>query len=837
MKKKVYYGVVLALVTGIAATAYLTIGRVPMAEAGPADASAGRTQGELVVLDRGGNPAGACPLKNTDVNAEISGFLSRVTVTQTFENTFQEKIEAVYTFPLPANAAVDRMTMKVGDRVIRGTIKRKEEARAVYEAAKAEGHVASLLDQERPNIFTQSVANIMPGQSVEVSISYVDVLKYEDGAYQFVFPMVVGPRYIPGAPVGKKGGGWAPDTTKVPDASKITPPVTPPGTRTGHDVSIHVDLDAGVPIVNLASTLHDVDVRQKDGRNASIDLKDKATIPNKDFILTYEVAGGKIEDAILTHKQGDDGYFTMILQPPDRVVPADVTPKEIVFVLDTSGSMSGFPIETAKRTMKLAFDGLNPHDTFNLITFSGDTNILFPQPVPATKANLALAQRFLESRSGGGGTEMMKAIRAALDPSDAADHIRIACFMTDGYVGNDMEIISEIQKHPNARVFSMGIGNSVNRFLLDKMAEEGRGEVDYVTLDDDGEAAARRFHERVQNPLLTDVAIEWGGLPVKDIYPARIPDVFSAKPVVVCGRYTGQGAVTVRLRGNAAGRAVERDLVVTLPAVEARHDVLAKLWARTKIDDLMRQDYEGIQYGRAKPDVEEGITQIGLEHSLMTQFTSFVAVEEMTVTEGGQPRRIDVPVEMPEGVSYRGVFGADEESEQLAGGGGSGAGTIGRLSASNTSGPLMRRAPARPTAPPAPQPSRADKPKTYAPSSRMAVDTDAGYAGESAKPIDAKRQRLESKLDRALVTIVDALKQGSFTANAEQARFVKAGRAEVQVWLTTTSTNTIAKLQSLGFEVVLDPKNGKLLVGRIAIEKLEALAEVEGVRYVAPNRS
>jgi len=260
-------------------------------------------------------------------------------------------------------------------------------------------------------------------------------------------------------------------------------------------------------------------------------LKGKAEIPNRDFILRYDAAGRQIEEALLVHRSDSgDGFFTMILQPPERVTAQDVMPKELVFVLDTSGSMSGFPIEKAKETMKLALDGLYPQDTFNLITFSGDEHILFPQPVPATHENLAKAQAFLASRSGSGGTEMMKAIRAALDPSDAQDHVRIVCFMTDGYVGNDMEIISEIQKHPNARVFGFGIGSSVNRFLLDKMAEHGRGEVEYVTLSDDGSAAAKRFHERIRNPLLTDISIDWSGLNVADVYPKRIPDLFSSKP-------------------------------------------------------------------------------------------------------------------------------------------------------------------------------------------------------------------------------------------------------------------------------------------------------------------
>ena len=410
--------------------------------------------------------------------------------------------------------------MYIGERHVRGDIKRREEARAIYGAARDAGKVASLLDQERPNIFTQHVANIRPNDKVRIVISYVERLKYEDGGYEWVFPMVVGPRYIPGTPIGRMGGGWAYDTTRVPDASKITPPVAKPGTRAGHDISLAVNVDAGVPIQSLDSKTHQVFTERPAAQRASMRLKDLAVIPNKDFVLRYDVSGGKIDDAVLTHKGTRGGFFTLILQPPDKTNVEDITPKELVFVLDTSGSMSGFPIEKAKETMKLALDGLNPRDTFNLITFAGDTHILFPQPVPATSDNLRKAQQFLASRNGSGGTEMMKAITAALSPSANSQSVRVVCFMTDGYVGNENEIVREITRYSGARVFSFGIGSSVNRYLLDKMAEAGRGEVEYVALNDDGSAAARRFHERVRNPLLTDISVEWGDLPVADVYPS-----------------------------------------------------------------------------------------------------------------------------------------------------------------------------------------------------------------------------------------------------------------------------------------------------------------------------
>ncbi len=775
-----------------------------------AAALAGDT-GSLTSVDAQGKPAGLCPLKHTAVKAEITGFLARVTVTQDFENPFPRKIEAVYTFPLPHQAAVDDMTMLVGTRVVKGKIKRREEARAIYEAARAAGHVAGLLDQERPNIFTQSVANIMPGEKVKVTISYVEVLKYEAGSYEFVFPMVVGPRYIPGQPVGRTGGGWSQDTTQVPDASRITPPVAKPGTRAGHDISLEVTLDAGVPIDGLASKTHEILTERTAANRAVVRLKEQAVLPNKDFILTYDVVGRKIETAVLVHRAERGGFFTLILQPPERVAIEDVTPKELVFVLDTSGSMSGFPIEKAKETMKLALDGLYPRDTFNLITFSGDTSILFPEPVPATPQNLQKAQEFLASRRGSGGTEMMKAIRAALDPSDAQGHIRIVCFMTDGDVGGDFEIISEVQKHPNARVFAFGIGSSVNRLLLSKMAEHGRGEVEWVGLKDDGSAAAQRFHQRVRNPLLTDITLDWAGLPVSDLYPKRVPDMFSAKPVVVHGRYGAPARGVVRVRGKLGGHDYSAQVPVVLPASEPKHDVLASLWARTRIDELMGQDYSGIQQGTTRQDVKEAITQLGLDYRLMTQFTSFVAVEEMIVTEGGQPHRVEVPVEMPEGVSYEGVFGPQGETRALA----APAMMMAPKSAGGVGAGMGPGVPSnRPMA-------------AYQVAESVAVR-------DTARVLSPADQKL-LKLAPALQSLLERSKKPGFTPTAEDAKFVRNGKVEVQVFLTDTSPETLKQLQDLGFEVVLQPTTAKLVIGRLPIEKLAALAELKTVRYVAPG--
>ena len=798
-----------------------------------AAAQTGETSGALTVLDAEGNTKMTCPLKHTDVKAEISGFISRVVVTQQFENPFKEKIEAVYTFPLSQNAAVDDMTMIVGERTVRGKILPRDEARNIYEAAKSSGQVASLLDQQRPNIFTQSVANILPGEQVKITISYVEILNYVNGAYEFVFPMVVGPRYIP------RG---------VPDAARIKPRALPAGMRSGHDVSLDITLDAGLIIDDLSSKTHAVDIQRPDPHSARLRLKENSTIPNKDFILRYDVATQSIQDAVLTHRSERGGYFTMILQPPERVTVADLTPKELVFVLDTSGSMQGFPIEKAKETMKLAFDSLNPSDTFNLITFAGDTNVLFPAPVPATRANLRKAEALLNSQNGDGGTEMMKAIDVALKPSDDQSHVRIVCFMTDGYVGNEMEIIDAVQRHPNARVFAFGIGSSVNRFLLDKIAEAGRGEVEYVGLNDDGSAAARRFHERVRNPLLTDISIDWNGLQVADVYPQRIPDLFSVKPVVVIGRYVGPGRATIRLKGKLAGNDFVREIPIEFPETMASHDVLAQLWARARVDDLMRQDWNGQQSGNMREDLKDTITQLGIEYRLLTQFTSFVAIEEMTVTDGGQPRRIDVPVEAPDGV-------ATENPTQLRAGRGagptgffttysgtqisqgnfgyliSGVATAGKPKSSNKAQEEADAALNRQALTPTVNSSvvlssvTASEPKPL-------TEAEAAKAAQDSRLAEVNR-----KLNRSVLAVVERLRKKEALTVADEAGFIRNGTAEVQVWLTEKSAENLAKLKELGFEVVLDAKNARLIIGRISIDKLETLAELKFVSYVSPQIS
>ena len=802
-------------------------------------AAPGETPGSLGIVGKDGTIQGTCPLKHTEVRAGISGFLARVTVTQIFSNSATENIEAVYAFPLPQDGAVDDMTIQVGDRTVRGVIKRREEARAIYDQAKRTGHVAALLDQERPNIFTQSVANILPGEQVTVTISYVETLRYEAGSYEFVFPMVVGPRYIPGQATGHQGGGWAPDTNRVPDASHITPWVAGKGTRAGHDISLELALDAGVAIQELRSKTHDIDVDRKSPSRVTVRLRDEATIPNRDFILKYDVAGAQIADAILTtpaqgRSKPAGGYFTMILQPPARLPESDIQPKELVFALDTSGSMWGFPLEKAKEVISRALDGLYPGDTFNLITFSGDTHIVFPKPVYPTAENIRIAKQVLANRSGEGGTEMMKAIRAALMPSDSQDHVRVVCFLTDGYVGNDMEIVGEVQKHPNARVFAFGIGTAVNRFLLDKMAEAGRGAVEYVTLADKAGEAADRFYERVRSPLLTDLYVDWDGLPVADVYPQRLPDLFSGQPVIITGRYTQPASGTVRLKGTRAGGRFSREIPVTFSAGTPPFGALAGFWARRRIDDLMSLDWLGLQQGTMKPEIKEEITQLGLDYRLMTQFTSFVAVEDRIVTTDGKPQRVEVPVEMPEGVSRDGVFGNDKKemfasrvSSTLPLNGRAVAGFMTYApAASNQTVEVTGQAAQVNTVNGAVAPGPPPPPVAVPKAKRGEARTDAVAPSK-------QRQVLESKLQPAVLAALDCFRKAANSGAA--CAGVHSGKVTVQIWLAEDSKAARAELQALGFGL-MKGGTGQMVTGILPLEKLEDLVKLSFVKFVSFER-
>ena len=638
-----------------------------------------------------------CPLKHTDVKAIISGFIARVTVTQTFDNSFDEKIEAVYVFPLPHTAAVDDMTMAIGERRIVGLIKRRDEARAVYEQAISQGATASLLEQERPNIFTQSVGNIKPGEEIRIEISYVDVLNYDMGSYEFHFPMVVGPRYIPGTPTSKKpdlpkelkgkvgevegpgvegpveetvpsGTGWSPDTTRVPDASRITPPVLKPGYRTGHDISLSVSLEAGVPVKDINIVNHKAMLKRIGASGAVAEISPEDSIPNKDFVMKYAVVGEKPEMAVLAHSKGpDQGYFMLMIQPKLDAELAEAPPREIVFLVDVSGSMGGAPTEKVKEAMRHFFRLSKPDDTVQVITFAGSANKLFERPVPATEENVNRALNFTQQIRAGGGTEMLKGIKMVLNEPVDPERVRIVVMLTDGYIGNEAEIIEEVGRRAGdqIRFWAIGIGSSPNRFLTDGVAKQGGGMSGVLELDTDPKELVTQIVERIHRAQLAKIQIDWNELPVYEIFPRRIPELWAGRPVILFGRYADGGQTQIKLSGVAEGKPLSYALDVALPHAQPEHGVLSKTWARKKIEDISAQ-----MFYADTPEVIEEITQVALTYRLMSQYTSFVAVDESEVQLASQgakrPRRVLVPVPLPAGVDFDGIFGGHVAFEEYA---------------------------------------------------------------------------------------------------------------------------------------------------------------------------
>lgn len=597
------------------------------------------------------------PLKRTDVRATLTGYVADVEVRQTYKNDHATPIEAVYVFPLPENSAVFDLRIVVGARVIEADVQERRQARRTYEQAKAAGHTAALLEQERPNVFTQSVANIEPGSTIEVVIRYVQDLTYDAGRYEFVFPMVVGPRFMPGAPLPgpNSGTGAAPDTDRVPDASRISPPYVGRGQRSGHDISIEVTAAPGTPISGVQVPTHRVDTKPLPGGAVQLRLAQEREIPNRDFVLRYGVAAPQPSGSLhLT----DSGYFTLVVHPPALDIDKLVGQREIIFVVDVSGSMEGTPLAMCRRAMHEAIRRLRPVDTFNVLTFSGDTRAAFEAPRPANTANIREALSLIDGLQAGGGTHMADAVAAALSPTIQTERHRYVFFLTDGYVGNEDEIIAAsarfVRRHEargrRARVFGYGVGSSVNRHLLDGLSKSGRGLAVYATPRENPLDAVDRFYGYIDQPVLTDLRFDWGGLQPTELFPSASPELFASHALVLHGRYQGKTR-GVTLHGRAADRTVSVPIRVSnLTGASAR--VHGTLWARSKVSELEQQLWDG-----AGASAVRAITDLGIEHHLVTRFTSFVAVDRSRRVATAAPTTIVQPLDAPEGVNLESAGG------------------------------------------------------------------------------------------------------------------------------------------------------------------------------------
>jgi len=586
------------------------------------------------------------PLKHTDVKGQICGYIATVEVTQQFHNPYSEKIEAVYVFPLPQNAAVNEFIMIVGDRKIRGIIRERQEAEQIYEQARNQGYTASLLTQERPNIFTQKVANIEPSKEIDVNIKYFNILAYVDGWYEFVFPMVVGPRYNP--PGYTDGVGAVAHGRTGISGQKTEVQYLKPNERSGHDISLAVVIDAGVAIEELECPSHVITNSKASAEKRTVKLSSLDSIPNKDFVLRYKVAGKKVKSALVTHRDERGGFFSLMLYPPENLKSLKRAPMEMIFVLDCSGSMNGKPIEKAKDAITRALKQLQPNDTFQVIRFSNNASQLGPKPIPATAENIRKGLKYVEELQGNGGTQMIEGIKAALDFEHDAERFRLVSFMTDGYIGNESEILEAVhQRLGSSRIFSFGVGSSVNRYLLDRLAMLGKGAVAYIGLDESAGEIVDSFYERISHPALTDVTIDWGNMEVTDVYPATIPDLFVGRPIIITGRFNGDRNTRIRVAGKVGSDDQVFDIPVDLNDATAEHNGIACVWARKQIETLAnRATYD------SSSDLPGQIRTVALEYGLMSSYTAFIAVDSSRQTAGDHGVTVNVPVPVPYGVRY-----------------------------------------------------------------------------------------------------------------------------------------------------------------------------------------
>jgi Ca-activated chloride channel homolog len=612
-------------------------------------------QGTLLFRGKTEGETCAAPLLRTDVEIKVSGLVARARVTQTFSNPLDEWFEGVYVFPLPESSAVDRLRMRIGERVVEGDIRERGAAKKDYLAARDAGRRAALLEQERPNVFTSSVANIGPREDIVVEIEYQQTLRYDAGAFSLRFPMTVGVRYIPGSPLASNSGtGWSPDTLRVADASRITPPVLHPSKGPINPVSIRVELDAGVPLARIDSPYHRVRVEKEGARREVVELDDGVTPANRDFELVWtpEVRSAP-RAAWFAEKRGEKTYgLLMILPPQDATGEVRRIPRESIYVIDTSGSMNGTSIAQAKEALELAIDGLAPDDRFNIIEFNSYAKALFRQARPATRENRAEARGWVKGLRAQGGTEMALALDLALNGGESGERVRQVVFLTDGQVGNEEELFRLIRARlGDSRLFTVGIGSAPNSHFMTKAASIGRGTFTYIGKVEEVRDKMGALFAKLESPLLKGVKVAWPQGASVEAWPARIPDLYAGEPVVVTvalDRTEGQVVVS-GMRGSAPW-------VETLPlGAPASGSGLGALWARNKIGSLM----DALRDGAPAEETKAKIVELALFHQLITKYTSLVAVDHLKMAA--------MPTNLPEGWNYEAVFGQQQSDAAIVG--------------------------------------------------------------------------------------------------------------------------------------------------------------------------
>ena len=610
--------------------------QVPSAE-GDAD----RTLSPYFFMQGGDAALDQLPLKSTSAKVAIAGVIADVKVTQVYRNTGTKAIEAVYVFPGSTRSAVYAMTMTIGERVLKAQIKERGQARADYEQAKQQGCSASLLEQQRPNVFQMNVANILPGDEIRVELSYTELLVPTEGTYAFVFPTVVGPRYA-----GRAG------TDSSTGEPWVANPYTPAGEKPATTFDLDVKLSAGLPIQRMSCETHKTAIAYDGNAEATLRLDpSEAKGGNRDVIVKYQLAGGAVQSGLLLDQGKDENTFLLMAQPPKRVTPKDLPPREFVFIMDVSGSQMGFPIEVSKVLMKEMIQGLRPQDLFNVMVFEGSSALWSPASQHATPENAQAALAFVREQNGGGGTELGSAMRKALGLPRVPGISRTFVVSTDGYISADGQVFDIIRKNlGSANLFTFGIGRSVNRHLIEGMAHAGQGEAFVITKPEQAAAEAERFRAYVSSPVLTNLKLTTSGFQVKDLEPLQLPDVLADRPVVCLGHWTGEAKGFVTLSGISGAGPWSQTFEVD--QVKGReHGALRQLWARQRIQMLADYDQFGQDEGR-----KAEVTRLGLSYHLLTAYTSFVAVDTLVRNTGGSTT-IAQPLPLPEGVSDAAVGG------------------------------------------------------------------------------------------------------------------------------------------------------------------------------------
>ncbi|MFZ5450389.1 MAG: VIT domain-containing protein [Thermodesulfobacteriota bacterium] len=634
-----------ALMSWFLAALFITTGAQPLSAGAESAKVPDKTLSPYFLVKTDDPEKDLLPLKATRADVKIAGVVAEVTITQVYQNQGKKALEAIYVFPASTRAAVHAMRMTVGKRVVVAQIMERQKARQTYEQAKKEGKTTSLLEQQRPNVFQMNVANILPGDEVKVELTYLELLAPENRVYEFVFPTVVGPRYS-----NMKEAG-APDTEHW-----VKNPYLHEGQASTFSYDINVEINGGLPLSKLSCPSHDVEVKYPSPNSARISLKDPATAGTKDFVLRYALGGDRIHSGLLLYPGKDENFFLLMLEPPARVKPEAVVKREYIFIVDVSGSMHGFPLETTRALMGDIINGLKPHDFINVLLFESNNAVLSESgSLPAREDNKQKALSFIKAYPGGGGTEILPALSRALNLPRTPDTSRIVVVATDGYVHVEPQTFELIRQNLGAaNLFAFGIGKGVNRHLIEGMARSGQGEPFVVLNPGEAPKQAARFRRYIESPLLTNIRVSFEGFAASDLEPPALPDLFAQRPLTLLGKYRGQPSGAIVVTGKTAAGEFKQKIKLDPKEASSDNAALRLLWARQRL--LRLADLNRLDRKKDEARIKE-ITALGLKYSLMSPYTSFVAVDKVKRADG-KLVTVKQPLPLPEGVSDLAVGGA-----------------------------------------------------------------------------------------------------------------------------------------------------------------------------------